>query len=369
MTRKPLLLLVITFLCLLPVTTNAFAKGGLFGAGARFAWQNFKKPILVHESQAAADIGTLDANDFGGPNFGGEFQLRPIDRLSIGLSIDMGLTTHTVFPYTGGDNDIESKATCFSFGVLLGGKFYIMEPEAEKASLYLHVAVGKYFSKVSNSAVDVIENPQAKDSLEKQTEVIGDLSSPIVVQLAVGAEYFLSESFSLGADLLGFRMGFAKASVGQNAQGFSGEHKLFTFSIYSAVTMNFGFGGGKSKTKENDDAWGASGGAAAGGGATAGGASDGGEGDGWGASGDSGAAPANDGWGEAPADNGGGDAGWGAAPADNAAPPADNGGWEAQPAAPAPAPAPSGGGGASKPRPKKSKPAAPATPPPPPPGY
>jgi hypothetical protein len=354
----------------------------MFGAGARFAWENYKKPILVHESSSAAALGNLDANDFGGMNLGGNFQLRAIDRLVISLSIDMGMTKHTMFPYTGltGANaDVESTATCFSFGILLGGKFYVMEPKAEKASLYLHIGAGKYFASVKNSAVNKIADQAAAEALDFQTKTISKLAAPIIIQLAIGAEYFLSDAFSIGADILGFRVGISKSNVGQSASAgaWSGEHKLFTFTVYSAITMNFRFeGGGKSNRIEEDDeaAWGMSGSSSGGGeGDTGGAAAGGATNNGWGYGGEQQAAPAdNNGWGttQSEAAPAGGAGGWGAAPADSGTAAPANDGWEAQPSSPAPDSSSNdggGGGGGAKPRPKKSKPA--ASTPPPPPGY
>jgi hypothetical protein len=372
MTRKLLLLLTISLICIL-MTTQAYAKKGLFGVGARFAWENYKKPILVHAPEAIYG-DSIDANSFGSPNFGGELQVHPLNRLSVGLAIDMGFSKHEVWPLSG---DKSSDASFFTFGVLLGAKFYVFEPEVQKATLYLHLAAGKYFSKAKNSLAGSHPDTAIADQLDAQTEVVSKLSSPVVIQFAVGAEFFAAEAFSIGADILGFRMGFSKASVSLQTGGvYSGDHKLVTFSVYSALTLNFGFGSGgrgDKGLKENnevEDAWGS---ADTGGGsekASGGAAAD----SGWGASGGTEAAGStNDGWGTQPADQGSANGSWGAQPADQGGTQSTEDGWEAQPA-PAPTPKKAsgggggGGGGGGKSR-GKAKSSSKSAPPPPPPGY
>ena len=373
MARKIPLLLIISLIFILPAI-QANAQDQLFGAGIRFAWDNYSKPVLVHDSGYSEGTSAIEDDAFGGPTFGGEFQVRPISRLSVGLGIDMGLAKHTIYQNTGAETDLNSEASFFKFGFLIGVKFYVIEPQVKKAALYLHLAGGKYFAKAKNELVNDTENYTDAQALamQGQLDAVSGLNSPVVIQFAVGAEFFVADCFAIGADILGFKMGISKASIGELPEGgmWSGDHKLFTMSIYSALTMNFGFGKAKKKgggSTAEEDGWGGAGGG--GGAATSNDNADKGWGGSSGGAADTGGTPANDGWGTQPTDSGAAapsNDGWGAAPADDgAAAPAD-GGWEAQP--PAEEPAPSGGGSS---RPKRSKPkaASPASPPPPPPGY
>lgn len=359
---------------------TANAKDGLFGVGVRFAWENYKTPILIQP--ASVDTG-VDVSAINKTNFGGDFQLKPIDRLAITLALDLGYSKYTVHPYMTGE-ELAVSASYVSFGFLLGVKFYVIEPAPKKATLYLKLDGGKYIAKASNNASSQTGN----EELAFQLAMLGDLSAPLVFQFAVGAEFFAAKSFSVGADILGLRMAYSKGDNGQSdiAGVWSGTQKLMTFSIYSALTLNFGFYKGESSKSSDEegredigagaDGWGASSnGAAAGdgwgsGGAAAGGASGAANADGWGSS--TGTAPASaaggDSWGNSPAPAADPNAaGWNAAPAEGAA----AGGWEAAPPPPddespvktnkpkpkAKASGSSGGGGGA------------SAPPPPPPGY
>lgn len=392
MTRKTILSVAVALFLMQAGHVNA--KEGLFGAGARFEWDNYKKPVVVQRdptSDTGGNIGqNVDFDTFGGPSIGGEFHVIPIDRLVISLGLDLGFFSSKVLPYRTND-DYEVKATYLTVGFLLGVKFYIIEPAPQKATLYAHLAGGKYITKLANN--DPLENATDEEYLSRDAELeaLGKLSAPAVVQLAIGAEYFVSSAFSIGADILGFRFSFSKYdNTGMGAlpsSAYSGTQSVMGIAVYSGLTMNFGFAG-KSGGKDDDEAgwgdedkasgdgWGDGNGAAAGGGAAAGAdASGGAANDGWGgAAGGDAAAGGEAGWGQ-PA--GGGDAagdgdGWGSTPTPE--PTGDNGGggWGAAP----PPPPPSGGGGGGgggggKVKAKKAGKAKPksAAPPPPPPGY
>ncbi len=362
MARKNWLFFVFGAL-LLVISQPAFAKDGLFGVGARFAWENYKQPMLTQVNSTGADIDLgVDLTSLNKTNFGGDLQIKPIDRLTITLAFDMGFSKHTmaveqIDPMTNQPYDVEAKASFMSFGFLLGAKFYVMPPSPQKASLYLTLSGGKYISSVKNDVSG------QNTFIYGKVHAIKDLASPLVIQFAVGAEFFATQYFSIGADVLGFRMAYSKSDQGRTAAEMGywhGTQKLITLAFYSALTLNFGFtGGGKKKERkprhgDNEDimgpgngGWGSS----SGGGGSAGG--------GWGSSSGGGSAGANDGWASSPAPASGADApapasgndGWSGAPStppednggggwDNQPPPADNGGgagggWEAQPPPPA----------------------------------
>jgi len=377
--------------------------GGFVGVGAQFTWDNYKKPILVEGvTYDGADIDPgLSSLDYGSPNFGGAFHWGVTNQLVLTLTLDFGFFSHTVYPYpeSGGANIQSVTANFWQIGAAIGAKFYFKEPEAGKVGLYLSGAVGAYFAGFGNKGgtskyrnamksawfdeddcdtypqtcdgdekldggdlqddwEDYVDDGDGEDewdaasdadkAVDKKMEMIAALASPFVFQVAVGAEFFATDTFSIGADILGLRFAFANADVGQvdgtSAAGgtgsFTGEQKYINLYVYSAITMNFNLtgGGGSAKKEEEeapvDDGWGTP----AGGGQQP---------------------PANDGW-------GGG--GWGG-----------SGGWSTGPAAPStPAPAPAPAPAAPAPAPEPAPAPAPAPPggdvpppppPPPPPGY
>jgi hypothetical protein len=389
MLRKLALTLAVAALFVLPAATSLAqekqADEGFVGLGAQFTWQNYKTTLL--------DYSGMDANPglastaYGGPNFGGALHWGITNQIVLMVALDLGVATHTVFPYPdNGSKDVSSvTASYYSIGALLGLKYYFSDPAPNSVHLYLSGGIGAYFAGTSTSAkindaemalkndncgdkddpdqcwsdwkndqgnTDALDEAQntddhAQNALAKRLKMIGDLSSPIVFQIAIGAEFFASQYFSVGADVLGLRLAYAWTNVGK-AQGtsagtsdawWSGEQSYLNFYVYSGLTMTFNLtGGGEAKKEEPPPAD-----------------------DGWGTPAPQ---PAQPGWGTpAPTQPAGG--GWGTpAPAQPA-----GGGWGAQPApqpAPAPAPAP-----APQPQtqPGWSTQPPPPPPPPPPPGY
>jgi hypothetical protein len=377
-------------------SSAAFAGDGHVGVGAHFTWDNYSKPIV---STDAVDQGggssLLSSTGYGAPNFGGELQLAPTRRLAINVSLDFGFFSHKVYPYPGNSSGVSATTTNFwQVGALLGVKYFFRDPAAGKVSLYLAGGVGKYFAGsgakggaakyrgalksgfYDQSAESCTTYPDSCDNngdkleggdlddawqdftdsdefaqataydkaVDKELEAIGKLSSPVIVQLAVGAEFFATDTFSLGADILGVRFAFASADVGKAKDlsstdpvaVWSGKQNYIDLYIYSALTMSFNLTGGSSQPAPEP----AAGGASWGGAPTAPPAEQApvapqpGQGEGWG-----------EGWGTS----------WSAGPAAPAGP--------AQPVPPPP-PAP-----AAPKAPATGGTSAPPPPPPPPPGY
>ncbi len=354
---------------------------GFVGVGANFSWNDFKRPMLSYEGADVAPARTSMA--FDSPNFGGAFHWGITNQLVLTGTVDFGFFTHTVYPYPEkGAGDIDSfSANFWQVGVLIGAKYFFSQPEEGGVNLYLTAAVGKYFAGAGSNGKasqnrdalksafydedscnwdtcdsddeklddddlddeweDFIDSDPGEDmwddagdddsdaqnSIDAELKMIGKLSSPLVVQVGVGAEFFATDTFSIGADILGLRFTFASADVGKvdgtsvasGTGAWTGEQKIINLYVYSGLTMNFNLtsGAGDSGKKKGKE-----------------------EG-----------APADDGWG-APAGGGGAtDDGWGA-----------GGGWSTGPTAPAPAAAP-----APAPAPAAAPAPAPAAAPPPPP--
>jgi hypothetical protein len=362
---------------------------GFVGVGANFSWNNFKRPML---SYSGADVVPARSSmSFDGPNFGGALHWGITNQLVLTGTVDFGFFNHTVYPYPEkGAGDIDSfTANFWQIGVLIGAKYFFSEPEEGGVNLYLSAAVGKYFAGAGSNGKasqnrDAIKsafydedncNPfgwdtcedddekmddddleeewedfldsddgddlwddagddddDAQNAIDAELKMMGKLSSPFVVQVAVGAEFFATDAFSIGADILGLRFTYASADVGKvdgtsvasGTGAWTGEQKIINLYVYSGLTMNFnltsGAGdSGKKKDKEED-------------------------------------APVDDGWGTPTGGAGGGatEDGWGS-----------GGGWSTGPTAPTPATAPAP---APAPAPATAPPeGAPPPPPPPPP--
>jgi hypothetical protein len=349
MTKKLLCLFAAAAFFVLPAAPvsaeDSESDEGFIGLGARFSWDNYKIPVLVYSED---NRPSEEIDSFGGPNLGGEFQWGITNQFVLTLSLDFGYFKHTIYPFYEQLNDngnsedagVQVDAHYVTFGAQIGAKFYFWDPAAGEAVLYLSGGIGKYFGGCGNDFKYVDDNSEfeglAQEALDNQVEMIGDLASPFVFQLAIGAEFYATKSFGIGADILGLQFSYASTDVGQlvpmddgtyggvNPIRASGEQKILSFSVYSALTMTFNLTAGESSEKpeaaeEDGAAWGQP-------------------------------QPANDGWG------GGAQGGWGTtAPAPAPAPAT---------VAPAPAPAPANDGWGAEPAP-----APPPPPPPPPPGY
>jgi hypothetical protein len=384
-------------------SSPAQAGDGFVGVGAHFTWDNYKKPIVSTDGVDSGDTSTLlSSSAYGSPNFGGALHWGLTRKFILTATLDFGFFSHRVFPFPGenGDNVRASTTNFWQIGAMVGAKYLFRDPQPGKVSLYLSGAIGVYFagssvkngtSRYRNAVKSEFYNPESCDipascsddadpvklegndlddawqswasdedstqwstavaqdkAVDRELQMIGDLASPFVFQIAIGAEFFATDVFSIGADILGFRFAFAKSDVGE-AKGldysdagaaWSGEQRYVNFYIYSALNLSFNLTGGgqasKDKEKETeattseDPGWGAP----AGGGTT--GEQPQGQGEGWGG-----------GWGT----------NWSSGPAAPAPSPTP----APAPAPPPPAPAPAAPSGGSVPPPPP--------PPPPPPGY
>ncbi|MSP61122.1 MAG: hypothetical protein EXR72_12410 [Myxococcales bacterium] len=149
------------------------------------------------------------------------------EQIGIQLSLDFGYgNAHLDI---GGTNGYDAAFT--QFGFALGGKFYLNRPTRERVSPYLYVDFFKYFASVSTS--EQISNDRVA--------MIGSLVSPIGLNIAFGAEYFFTTSFSLGAEVFGIR--FAHVDGGFDTQTMAGRLNASSnyASLYTGLTLNYRF--------------------------------------------------------------------------------------------------------------------------------
>ncbi len=290
-------------------SVEANADEGFIGAGVRFAWNNSKDPIMVYDGMGQGAPG-LSSLDYGGPKFGAAVHWGVTNQLVLTLAADFGYFHHTVYPYpeTSSMHFRSSvKSEFYTIGGLLGVKYYFVDPEADRAVLYLAVGVGACFSGAGSTAnvqdarhqvrlewneeypnrddndfQDAIAgdsdyedhweddwedaekaDEDAQNVLDAQLEMVGDLASPLLFQAAFGIEFFATKGFSIGADIFGVRFAFASADVGKisgsdiNTAAWTGDQRYINLFLYSAVTMNFNFylGGTTSSAQEQQEDW------------------------------------------------------------------------------------------------------------------
>ncbi|MBN2340874.1 MAG: outer membrane beta-barrel protein [Deltaproteobacteria bacterium] len=237
MKKKYLPILVVALLPLL--VANQAAAELKMGAGAKFAWDNYKTAIMDYNTQTEATIGSMS---YASPRFGGNFQLKISDQFVLSIIADFGFFKHTIYPYpeTNSDAAYESEHKFFKFGIGVDGKFYLKKPVDKRAVPYLSLGLGKYFAKASATP----DTDDAGNTLIKtELEIISKLSSPFYIGFAFGAEYVVNESFSFGADIFGLRMELAKVDSGMGYPGdmMTGEQSYLNLYMYTALTVNFTF--------------------------------------------------------------------------------------------------------------------------------
>jgi hypothetical protein len=128
-------------------------------------------------------------------------------------------------------------ATDFSFtqfGFSLGGKFYITPPRRERVSPYVLLDFYKYFASLSTSDKGVSND---------QAGYIAGLVSPLGVDVALGAEYFFTPGFSIGAEVLGLKYAYTEGDF--SLSGVGGDQKVKTqnqyVTFYTGISLNYRF--------------------------------------------------------------------------------------------------------------------------------
>ncbi len=153
------------------------------------------------------------------------------EQVGLQLSLDLGWGNHNNDTTTAMQNPGNFNTSYFQFGFGIGGKFYLNRPTGQRVSPYLLVDFFKYFASISSN------DPKITN------DIVGALAafhSPLGFDLAFGAEYFFTTSFSLGAEVLGLRFAHVGADENVNmASRASVSENYFTF--YTGITINYRF--------------------------------------------------------------------------------------------------------------------------------
>ena len=176
----------------------------------------------------------------GGELYGNHWQTTSLDnylafffteQVGIQISLDFGWASHstdTNIPNVGQGN---FSTSYFQFGLGIGGKFYLNRPTPQRVSPYILVNFFKYFASISSN------DPRVNN------DVVGALSafhSPIGFDLAFGAEYFFTTSFSLGAEVLGIRLAHVDGSYPVPGGGRTTANENY-LTFYTGISLNYRF--------------------------------------------------------------------------------------------------------------------------------
>jgi hypothetical protein len=153
-------------------------------------------------------------------------------QVGILLGLDMGYGSfHGEQQTAQGPAGMPHDVSYFQFGFSLGGKFYLTRPTGLRVSPYLYVDIFKYFVSINDNAIQ-----GNTDGISAQA----GLHAPFGGDLAFGAEYFFTNSFSLGAEVLGLRFAYVEGDWQPNANLHVWE-KDWYFTFYTAITLNYRF--------------------------------------------------------------------------------------------------------------------------------
>ena len=184
---------------------STFRPSGFAGGGAESLQSTSLSPYLA--LYFAQKYGIMLSLDIGYAKSSGESQA-------------MGMAMPTT------DNN-----SYFQFGVGLGTKIYFTTPRSQKVAPYIYLDVFKYFASISTDNMGVSgEYASAQASLR----------SPTGGTLAVGAEYFLSPSFSIGSEIFGLRVSGVSSEYKDAAM--TRHSSTYTqVAIYTGITLNYRF--------------------------------------------------------------------------------------------------------------------------------
>ncbi len=215
-------------------------------AGVKWLPLNYTQPVSTTGSTAMGP--TLEPlsgwNTTSINNYAGVFILD--GKLGFTIGMDLGYSSRNINP--GGTNP-QTNLSFTQFGFTLGAKYYLIRPRAGRVTPYALFDFYKYFASVSTS-----------DTVPKGTEgLVGGLVSPLGIDLAVGAEYWFTNNFGLGAEIFGLKYAYTEGDISTNPGGFgmsttsSQTNHYVTF--YTGVSLNFRWdftGGMKQKTEVED---------------------------------------------------------------------------------------------------------------------
>jgi hypothetical protein len=209
-------------------TTQAARADFTIAFGTKWLPVRYTRPVSTTGTTGVELLSGFDATDLN--NYLGFFFLN--GQIGFQIALDLGYgSRHDEATGPGTKSDLSFT----QFGFNVGGKFLITKPRAQKVSPYVYLDFYKYFASISTSA-----------TLPKGYEgYLGALVSPLGINLAVGAEYFFTQAFSIGAEVFGFKYGYTQGSYDSAPVGIGGANTISQtnhyLSFYTGITLNYRF--------------------------------------------------------------------------------------------------------------------------------
>jgi len=225
------------------------------GLTSRFMWENTSIPLM-----ADPYIRATTAN-FTSPSITPAIHYGFLNNLSVFIGLDFGMTKVTMYPY-GSNNpssenlnkDVswddlgETTYDFFRFGFDLGLKYHFWEIKPEEIVPYLNFDFFIYFATVGNNfPYDPDKESESYEQMNAFLDYMGQMQSPLGIDLAFGVDYWFTRSFAIGADIFGFRLAYASSSLPTKGDGdypdvlWDGEQSQLDLGLYSAITLSFRF--------------------------------------------------------------------------------------------------------------------------------
>jgi hypothetical protein len=195
--------------------------------GVKYAPVNYTTPVSTTGANMTTPLAGWNTTALN--NYFGLFFLE--GQLGVQLGLDLGYSSrHDDAGAMVGNQDLSYT----QFGFSIGGKYYITKPRAGKVAPYVYLDFYKYFASISTSSTV----PKGYESF------LASLSSPLGIDAAVGAEYFFTPGFSIGAEVLGLKYAFTEGSYTPGPGGLasltiSETNHYVTF--YTGLSLNYRF--------------------------------------------------------------------------------------------------------------------------------
>lgn len=177
--------------------------------------------------------------DTGGELYGNHWQTTSLDnylafffteQIGIQISLDFGWANHSTDTNIANVGQGNFSTSFFQFGLGIGGKFYLNRPTSQRVSPYILISFFKYFASVSSN------DPRINNDV---VSAIASFRSPIGFDLAFGAEFFFTTSFSMGAEVLGIRFAHVDGSFPvPGGRTSAGENYI---TLYTGISLNYRF--------------------------------------------------------------------------------------------------------------------------------
>jgi hypothetical protein len=222
---------IVALSCLAPATAGADVHLQ-FGT----KWQPLRYTTAAYPSGGATGLTGLSSpiglSGFQTTSLDPYFAIFFAQKYGLQLSLDIGYGSLGSSSQTAMNPVVANDVSFLQFGFSLGFKFYITQPRREKVSPYIYADFYKYFSSIN------APNSMLNDG---QVGFAASLLSPLGASFAFGAEYFVTQNFSIGSEVLGLKVASVSADLTVPA-GPTRTTASYTYvTFYTGITLNYRF--------------------------------------------------------------------------------------------------------------------------------